>query len=191
MGYGIEKVHKQQIHDAIRDIYGISNVETAFITGSIPAGKARSDSDVDIFVCHKDTIDFREQKKKEFVEFYFDLHERLGREPDPISPGEVLSFSELDGAVQTIEIVAPSATLHEREDFDAICWAGMLVSKRDELIPNSPAIDSLQKVSRAIIYRWALSLAPYELLTEETGEYSDIDKVLRRTISSPGYYDAH
>lgn len=191
MRYGIERMHEQEIRDTVCDIYGTTNIETAFITGSIPAGKARPDSDVDIFVCHGDTVDFTEAKKQEFVEFYFDFHERLGREPDYISPGEVLSFSELSTAVRTIEQVTPRATLHERDEFDAICWAGMLVSKRSELIPYSPKITTLQKISREIVYRWALSLAPNEILSEETGEYSDIDKVLRRTISSPGYYDAH
>ena len=191
MGHGVEEAHREQIRDAVCDIYGASNIEAAFITGSIPAGKARPDSDVDIFVCHSDSTGSPGEKKDAFVEFYLDFHAQLGREPDLISPGEVLSLSELDTAVQAIERVAPAAILYERDDFDAICWAGMLVSKRDELIPYSPAMTSLQRASRAIVRQWATSLAPHELLSEETGEYSDIDKVLRRTISSPGYYDAH
>lgn len=191
MGYGIENVHRLQILDAVRDIYGASNIEGAFITGSIPAGKARPDSDVDMFVCHSDEIDSVEEKKRQFVEFYFDFHTQLGREPDPISPGEILSFSELDTAVHAIQKVTPSATLYERDHFDSICWAGMLVSKRDELIPLSPSLSSLQAMSRLVVYKWAAFLAPGEALSENTGEYSDIDKVLRRTISSPGYYDAH
>lgn len=191
MGYGIEHAHKLQIRDAVNDIYGASNIEGAFITGSIPAGLARPESDVDIFVCHKDTVDDADEKKRQFVEFYFDFHDQLGREPDPISPGEVLSFTELGRAVLAIRRVEPSATLIERDHFDAICWAGMLVSKRDELIPYSVPLTSLQTISRAVVYRWAESLAPAEVLTEGVGAYSDIDKVLRRTISSPGYYDAH
>lgn len=191
MGYGIESVHREQIRDAMQDIYGTSDIEGAFITGSIPAGKARPDSDVDMFVCHSDDIDAAEQKKRQFVEFYFNFHDQLGREPDPISPGEVLPFTELDTAVRAIQHVVPSATLYNRAHFDAICWAGMLISKRDELIPFSPALSSLQVLSRTVVHKWAISLAPAEPLSENTGEYSDIDKVLRRTISSPGYYDAH
>lgn len=188
---GIEYRHRQQIHDAIGDIYGPANIETAFITGSIPAGKARPNSDVDIFVCHNDSIDLPEEKRQEFTNFYFDLHEQLGREPDYISPGEVLALSGLSTAIHRIQTVAPAATIHERDDFDAICWAGMAVSKRDVLVPPTERMNALQEMSRLVVRRWASELDPDEIHTEESGEYSDIDKVLRRTISCPGYYDAH
>ncbi|MDB5159988.1 MAG: hypothetical protein JWO99_251 [Candidatus Saccharibacteria bacterium] len=188
---GIEDRHKQQIHDAINDIYGSTNIEAAFITGSVAAAKARPDSDVDIFVCHGDAIDSPEDKKQKFTDFYFDLHAQLGREPDPISPGEVLSLSGLTLATRRIQNVMPSTVLYERDDFDAICWAGMLVSKRDILMPYSEHMESLRKISRLVVYKWASALTVGESLTEEAGEYSDVDKVLRRTISSPGYYDAH
>ena len=191
MTNNFEAVHRQQVLEAVYDIYGAANIEAAFITGSIAAGKARPDSDVDIVVCHSDTVDEPDRKKQAFTEFYFDFHEQLSREPDDISPGEVLAMSELQGAVKRIERVEPATTLYERDDFDAICWAGMVISRRDILIPYSETMTNIEKMSRIVVWNWAASLAPNQLLTEATGEYSDVDKVLRRTISSPGYYDAH
>jgi predicted nucleotidyltransferase len=191
MTHGIENRHKQQIYNAVSDIFGHTNIESAFITGSIPAGKSRPDSDIDIFVSLSDHIDSPDERKKEFTDFYFAIHEQLGREPDYISPGEVLSLSGLYTATRRIQKVAPAAVLHDRDEFDAICWAGMLVSKRDVLIPSSERMESIRKISQSIVHRWARELAPNTTLTEETGECTDADKVLRRTISSPGYYDAH
>lgn len=181
---------EQQITDFILHTYGESSVKTAFITGSIAAGKARPDSDVDILLCYQDTIDSPELKKEEFIKFYFDIHRRLNRTPDTISPGEILSFSEIYNAVIRIKAKSPSAVL-DREDFDAICWAGMLVSKRNILITDSPEIEELITVARSVVYEWASQLAPETVLTFNTGEHTDVDKVLRAKISSPGYYDAH
>ena len=188
---GLEDQHRQEIVDAITAIYGLSAIETAFITGSIPAGKARPDSDIDIFVCLSDTIESPDSKKQKFIDFYFDIHKRLGRESDPISPGELLIMSELRTAIERIQDVTPSAIVEKRDDFDAICWAGMMVSKRDILIPPSKEMNALEEMSRHVAHKWASHLAPDEIPTEGTGEYSDVDKILRRTISCPGYYDAH
>lgn len=189
----IERLEPKQlvtIREAILDIYGEPHIKTAFITGSMAAEKARAKSDVDIFFCHDDAVENPDLKKQEFVDFYFDLHNRLGREPDSISPGEVLSDSELSGAIEHIGFITPEATLAQRE-FDAICWAGMLVSKRDILVQSDRHIQVLEKVSKNIVSRWVKVLDPTAVMTFETGEHSDADKILRRTISSPGYYDAH
>lgn len=182
---------EQKIKKAIINLYGEENIKAAFITGSLAAGKARSDSDVDIVVCYSDTIVSPKTKKRKFVSFYFDLHKELSRTPDDISPGEILSFTELSNAVRKIEHIKPSAVLTERTDFDAICWAGMLVSKRIVLIPNTKDIEELVSVARAVVNKWAEFLEPKLTLTEGTGEFTDGDKVLRRGISCPGYYDAH
>ncbi len=188
---GLENQHRQEVINVINDIYGRAAIETAFITGSVSAGKARPNSDIDIFVCLNDSVELPDVKKRKFIDFYFDIHERLGRVPDPISPGELLIMSELRTAIERIQDVTPSATVEKRDDFDAICWAGMMVSKRDVLITPSKEMNVLEEMSRRVAHKWALHLAPDEASTEGTGEYSDVDKILRRTIRCPGYYDAH
>lgn len=187
----LEAKHLVTIREAILDIYGEPHINAAFITGSIAAGKARANSDVDIFFCYDESIESPVTKKQEFVDFYFDLHEQLGREPDPISPGEVLSNTELTTAITDIRTVSPTRTLLNRDHFNAICWAGMLISKKEILVPPNTDISTLAKISRAVVQCWASELDPHTFVTFETGEPSDADKILRRTISSPGYYDAH
>lgn len=188
---GLDDRHRQEIRQTITDIFGRESIETAFITGSIPAGKARPTSDIDIFVCLNTPAEPLGSKRRHFIDFYFELHERLGRESDPVSPGEILTLSNLRAAIERIQAVVPSKTLKERDDFDAICWAGMLVSKRDVLIPSSKEIRLLEEASRRITSAWASKLVPNTTPTEGTGEYSDLDKILRKTVSCPGYYDAH
>lgn len=187
----IETSIKQLIKDAVTDIYGYKNLETMFITGSIAAGFARSDSDIDIVVCYKDGLDALENRRSQFTEFYYGLHKQLGREPDHISPGEVLSYDVLNKALNAISCVEPANILHSQDEFDAICWAGMLVSKKDIIVPLSDGLKSLHKTARFVTYRWATLLCPLQEMTEGTGLSTDIDKRLRRAISCPGYYDAH
>lgn len=181
----------QIIKSAVINIYGEDNIKTAFITGSVAAGKARPDSDVDIFICYIDSIVSPATKMQDFISFYFNLHKQLRRTPDDISPGELLSFSELYNSIHRIQNLEPSTILTERDDFNAICWAGMLMSKRIILVPDTPDIKKLITISKSLVQKWAMCLEPGSTLSEATGEYTDIDKVLRRRISCPGYYDAH
>ena len=187
----LETEHLVTIREAIFDIYGQSHIDTAFVTGSIGAGKARPDSDVDIFFSHDNSVENPAEKRRSFESFYFDLHAQLGREPDPISPGEALSTTDLSSAIADINTVSPNRVLHNRAHFDAICWAGMLVSRKEILVPSTPDLLALEKVSRTIVQRWASAFEPHTHVTYGTGEDSDADKILRHMISSPGYYDAH
>lgn len=191
MTHRLEAKQLVTIREAILDIYGEPYLDTAFVTGSIGAGKARPDSDIDIFFAYDDSVENPEAKRREFEGFYFDLHTQLGREPDPISPGEALATTKLGHAISDIDTVLPKRLLYNRVHFDAICWAGMLISKKEILVQSTPRLVSLKNISRTIVQRWASEFSPDALVTYETGEDSDGDKILRRTISSPGYYDAH
>jgi predicted nucleotidyltransferase len=191
MTYRLEAEQLVTIREAIFDIYGESHIDTAFVTGSIGAGKARPDSDVDIFFSYNSSVENPTEKRRAFEDFYFDLHAQLGREPDPISPGEALASTDLSDAITDISTVSPDRVLYNRTHFDAICWAGMLVSKKEVLVPSTPNLIALEKVSRTIVQRWASEFEPHTHITYGTGEDSDADKILRHTISSPGYYDAH
>ena len=187
----IEKKHIQEIKDCVQDIYNPEHIETLFITGSIAAGLDTPSSDVDIFLCHSDDVKKSDYKKELFTEFYYELHDKLARTPDVISPGEVLSFSQLRQSIDSISAVSPDSVLYDRSQYDGICWAGMLAGKKEIIVPISSNLRPVYELSRFVVKRWASELDPDVIMTEAEGAYSDGDKILRRTISSPGYYDAH
>jgi len=178
------------LKDNLIKIFGEKDIETAFITGSIAAGTHRPDSDIDILICISDEKEF-DIKKRNFENYYFNLHEEFQRTPDFISPGEVLLSSKLQESLSKLEKVIPSKILINRDEFDAICWAGMLISKKIEIIPDTTLMLNLNKIAYDITHKWASLLEPEIILTVNTGNRTDIDKVLRRNISCPGYYDAH
>lgn len=181
----------KKITNAIHNIYEQSDIKSCFITGSLAAGTARTDSDVDIFICYTDSIAYPIEKKESFVKFYFDLHKELNREPDYISPAEILSFSQLSIAIDRIQHIHPTETLRNQADFDALCWVGMLISKRIILFPDTDDIIELIEMSQSIAHKWVSYLEPKVHVTINTGCYTDLDKILRRKVSCPGYYDAH
>jgi|GEM_PF-2106300 len=173
------------IEAVIGDIYGESNIETSFITGSIANGDDRVDSDIDIFVCHTDTIKGEEHKRSLFTEYYYELHDSTGRIPDDISPGEVLGYSQLKYATNRIITVEPSEIIINRLDFDAICWAGMIDGKKEIMHPFTDAMSPIIIMSRVAIKRWVTALS------DGQNEILNGDKFLRKNVSCPGYYDAH
>jgi predicted nucleotidyltransferase len=183
------EVNIQYIADNVVDLFGEDNLAAAFITGSVASGYGSDNCDVDILICHYDAVDTI--RRENFTEFYLDLHEKLRRIPDEVSPGEVMSVNEMKKGLSRVGAMEPARVVIDRDDFDYVCWAGMLVSKKELLIPRNRQLVEFEGEAVKVIDRWAIKLFGDMVLTYGTGLNSDKDKMLARVMSCPGYYDAH
>lgn len=178
-----------RVGQEIEDIFGSDHLIASFLTGGVAAETAGDSSDIDIFVCHDGTP--TEDDISTFREFYFELHDELEREPDCVSPGEVMSESLLlAGLIKVIEM-EPAKSIASPQDFDYICWAGMLVSKKVLYTPQSIKLKEFETLAETGVTKWMQSLFGGMEYTTGTGELTDSDKILARAMSCPGYYSAH
>lgn len=182
-------IEKNEIASAVTSIFGEEHIKAAFITGGIAAGSASATCDVDIFVCHDGKAS--NKSRNEFTDYYMNLHRELGRVPDVVSPGEVMTDEELRLGLERVYTMDPTKVIESRNDFDYICWAGMLVSKKELLVRPSEQLVTYEDFSRKVMKKWVKGIFGNIAPTYATGEMSDYDKILARTLSCPGYYDAH
>lgn len=178
----------EPISKKVTSIFDQSKIVSSFVTGSAVTG-GPLDSDIDIFVCYEDDIPPR--IRNDFVNYYFDLHRIHNRTPDSISPGEVMSQNDLQFGLETVYDMQPARVVENPREFDAICWAGMMVSKKALLTPETIKAQAFEEFSRDIISKWVHGLFGNIDYTSNTGLDSDGDKILARSIGCPGYYEPH
>lgn len=175
------------MHGAIRDIFPQDQVVSSFVCGSTVEQRS-STSDIDVFICCQGEI--TESQRYDWTEYYLDLHELLGREPDVVSPGELMSTDTLRYGLDRVATIEPAVNLRNRYDFDYLCWAGMIDSRRIDIIRTDKFI-TFEKLAQDGVARWVKALVGGRATTHKTGKNTDADKILARTISCKGYYDAH
>lgn len=175
-------------HDVV-DMFGADNIAMSFVTGSTVTAHATDTSDVDIFICHHDEPSA--QRRLEFSNYYFNMHDELGRIPDTISPGEVMSLNQLHEGLVSVGNINPNTTVEAQGDFDSICWAGMLTSKKELLTPRTDELVQYEYFAKQVIAKWIKGVFGNIDVTIGTGDMTDSDKMLARKLSCPGYYDAH
>ena len=71
-----------------------------------------------------------------------------------------------------------------------LCWAGMIESKRIDIIRTDQFV-TFEDLAQDGIKKWSQSLLRGYSTTRKTGSITDIDRMLARTVSCRGYYDAH
>ncbi len=169
------------------DIFTKERIIGSFVCGSV-IGLEMPTSDIDIFVCCQDEI--TESQRHDWTEYYLDLHEQFSKDPDVVSPGEVMSDQSLRYGLTRVIDVEPTASLRNRYDFDYLCWAGMIESKRIDIFKSDRFV-TFEKLAQDGIAKWARALLGDYPITRKTGEITDVDKLLARTVSCKGYYEAH
>lgn len=182
-------IHDIEIAQSTLEIFGEDNIAAAFLTGGVTSGHDNGISDIDILICHYDEPS--EARRAEFTDYYLDLHEQTGRVPDVISPGEVMSDQQMRHGLATMEAREPSLVIPDRLEFDYICWAGMLVSRKRLLTPRTTELNEYESLARNVVDAWVRTLFASATTTDGTGNRTDKDKLLGQTLSCPGYYEPH
>lgn len=173
----IASLSKQAIEDAINpDI-----IEYSFVCGSVAQRLSTPKSDIDIFICLKEPILAR--RKKLFTDNYFQLHQELLLHPDCEYPGELMTISELDTAMDIAWGQEPTKKIDHPQLYDGLVWAGML-SSSDKLLlaENSTSLENHTKIGSRIVNAWADTLQ--ESVPKLPEESSDI--FLKRIVKYEG-----
>lgn len=181
------KVDTQYVAENVVDIFGEDNIAAAFITGGVASGYGSDTCDIDLLICHRDQAN--PTRRDKFTQFYLDLHKQSGRIPDLMWPGEVMSVEDINVGLAHVAEMQPARILHDLRAFDHICWAGMLVSKKVLLVPETDELTIIEGVAKQVVDRWTTELCDGTELTEGTGLKTDKDKVLGSIISCPGVYE--
>ena len=92
----------------ICDIFTKERVVGSFVCGSVVSLEMPT-SDIDIFVCCQDEIS--EDQRHDWTEYYLDLHERFNKDPDVVSPGEIMSTNSLHYGLTRIAEMDPTTML--------------------------------------------------------------------------------
>lgn len=171
----------------ICDIFSQNQIIGSFVCGSI-IGRESPTSDIDIFVCCEDEVS--EAQRHDWTEYYLDLHEKFGKDPDVVSPGEVMSASSLQYGLNRIATMTPATELRNRFDFDYVCWAGMIDGQRLDILKTDQFV-AFEKLAQDGVSKWSKALLSGRETSRKTGTLTDADKILARTVSCRGYYDAH
>lgn len=171
----------------IYDIFPKEQVIGSFVCGSVVRQEMPT-SDIDVFICCQDEI--TEMQRHDWTEYYLDLHESFNKDPDVVSPGEVMSASALQYGLARIANTEPATALRNRYEFDYLCWAGMIDSKRIDVVRTDRFV-TFERLAQGGITKWSQALLSGHSITRKTGEITDADRMLARTVSCKGYYDAH
>ncbi len=171
----------------ICDIFSRNQVIGSFVCGSVVAQELPA-SDIDIFICCQ--YEVTEAQRHVWTEYYLDLHEHFGKDPDVVSPGEVMSANALRYGLDRISSMPPTTKLRNRYDFDYLCWAGMIDSQRVDIIKTNKFV-AFERLAQYSIAKWSRALLGGYTITRKTGEITDADKILAMAVSCKGYYDTH
>ena len=171
----------------ICDIFSHNQVLGSFVCGSVVAQELPT-SDIDFFVCCEDEV--TEAQRHDWTEYYLDLHEHYGKQPDVVSPGEIMSANALRYGLDRISSMEPTTNLRNRYDFDYLCWAGMIDARRIDIISTDTFV-AFERLAQDSIVKWFRAFFGGQATTRKTGEVTDADKMLAKTVSCRGYYDAH
>ena len=101
-----------------------------------------------------------------------------------------MSANALKYGLDRISSMNPTKALRNRYDFDYLCWAGMIDARRIDILKTKEFV-SFEKLAEDSIAKWSRVLLGGHAITRKTGKISDADKMLARTVSCRGYYDAH
>lgn len=107
-----------QFQEVVQRIFG-DHLVFAYIFGSFAIEKDRRYSDVDTLVCvHSKQDDHVEQ----YLDWLFSIHEMFGRIPDFKYPTEIVTFADLQAAINRLATIELSATKNEVAKYDAMVW---------------------------------------------------------------------
>lgn len=165
---------QEKISQAITCIFGLENLVTGFLAGSLAMG-----SDIDIFVCHREPLTTAQQNQ--FFELYLDLHKRYDRVPDLDYPGEVMQLDNLYSAMLATKNTEPCKHLQDSHIYDGIVWAGMLSGSKIMMLPYSHEHNVLEGLGADIVRQWV-----NKLYDRRSTPSLPSDKILKRIITYHG-----
>ncbi|MCK9273262.1 nucleotidyltransferase domain-containing protein [Candidatus Gracilibacteria bacterium] len=139
-----------------QQIENVPNVCFAYIGGSVARKEASTTSDIDFFVCIEGEIS--KQDVELFKEWYFSIHAEFHLSPDKEYPGEIMSISVLDSALERSASSKLRRTVRKGVLFDGVVWSGMLSGAKVGFVGNINKYEKRRKISKLILHKWRDSI---------------------------------
>jgi predicted nucleotidyltransferase len=126
-----------------------------FVFGGFAKGYATASHDIDLFVCLR-RLD--EQSITDIRRDYFLLHERHSLQPDNDDPAEIMSIDQLQArlALATGRPLRP--VIETYEEYEAICWAEIIVGAVAEFVGDSDLFFSLREQIAHLPQKWRVEV---------------------------------
>lgn len=137
-----------------------------FVFGGFAKGYATATHDVDLFVCLR-RLD--EQSIIDIRRDYFLLHERHSLQPDNDDPTEIMSIDQLQTRLALAASRSLRPVIETYEEYEAICWAEIIVGAVAEFVGESDLFFSLREQIAHLPQKWrieVLGLMPPPIETE-------------------------
>ena len=139
---------QRHFQNSVYEIFGKDNVAMAFLFGSVVRGyssyKPGHNTDLDMFVCMYDDIPDKEQKVNAFRKWYKEFHIEHGLKPDDEWPGEIMTVSELDEALNRQDDIRLKLHHNSAKTLDTVAWAPMIIEPSLEKLGNPDEIKRYQ-----------------------------------------------
>lgn len=131
-----------KFQEVVPQIFGTELV-FAYIFGSFAVGKNKRYSDIDTLVC----VHNKQSKHiEQYLEWLFQIHELFGKIIDFKYPTEIVTFSELQDAVNKLATINLSATQNNAAEYDSMVWCHSLSQPRIGVINPENIPDSWKKI---------------------------------------------
>jgi predicted nucleotidyltransferase len=111
-----------EFQKAVSRIFG-DQLVFAGIFGSLATGKDKRYSDIDTLVCVQNRYP---EQVEEYLYWLFHMHEIFGRIPDFRYPAEIVTFSELQEATETLPTLELSISPNEFAKYKTMLWCHCL-----------------------------------------------------------------
>lgn len=116
------QIIEAEFQEAIARIFG-DQLVFACIFGSFATGKDKRYSDIDTLVCVKNRYP---EQVEEYLYWLFHMHEVFGKIPDFRYPAEIVTFSELQDATDTLPTLELSISPNEFAKYKTMIWCHCL-----------------------------------------------------------------
>lgn len=121
----MQKIIETEFQKTVAKIFG-DKLVFAFIFGSSATGRARRYSDIDSFICTSET---NTEHVEQYLDWSFKMHEMFGRIPDFMYPAEIVTYSRLQKALESLTTVELSSDRNDSNKYDAVLWGHVLAQK--------------------------------------------------------------
>lgn len=148
-----------------------SNMEFSFIFGSYAKGTHKMTSDIDMFVCLRES---NKELEKKFREWYFKFHYIYGKIPDFYYPGELITEEKLNNIItnnKNLEIKLKN----DADTFDALFYTQILTDKKRKIIGNQALLFKFEHEFKKIIPTFCSQI--YNLLKQNNMIRDDRDNM--------------
>lgn len=148
----------KSVFDEFRDVAGKifgQNLEFGFVVGGAAGGYAVEDQDIDFFICinrHNDV------QYKNWLAWYFKLHDKYGLKPDRTDPGEIVERDTLIEKLKFVRHRPLRPVIETFYEYEAIVWGDMLTGNKAAMVGSLEKLNLILEIVEDLPQRWRIQI---------------------------------